>query len=170
MLNITIKAPREFTNTELHILAASFEKMSQLATMYEEAGITEPMEQYVTVRHSDVNVYDIIDRNGCMQMPTSAIDIQCFYDTLCLAVHTIVEFTVDTKSGKKSISSPLFPCIMTSSNEVAWSYEPDFIIRLNKNCQVEFELFNELRELADLDVDGNVKTTMMVGGAEIWSM
>lgn len=170
MLNITIQAPREFTDMEMHILAAAFEKMSQLATMYEEDGIAEPMEKYVTICHSDVNVYDIIDRNDCMQMPTSAINAQQFYDTLQLAVHTMVEFTVDTKSGKKSITSPLFPCILNPFNEVAWNYEPDFIIRLNKKGQVGFELFNELRELANLDVDGNAKTTMMVGGAEIWSM
>ena len=170
MLNITIKAPRAFTDMEMHILAASFEKMSQLATMYEEAGITEPMERHVAIQNSDVNVYDIIEKNGCIQMPTSAIDEQCFYDALDLAVHTMVEFTVDSKSGKKSTFTPLFPYILNARNEVAWRDEPNFIIRLNKQGLLEFEFFNELRDFINMDVDGTIKTTMMAGGFEIWSM
>jgi hypothetical protein len=165
-----MNAPRKFTDLDLHILVAAFEKMSQLATMYEDAGISTPMEQYVSINHSDVNVYDIIERNGCAQLSTSAIDKQRFDDALELAVHTMVEFTVDTKSGKKSTSTPLFPYITNAKNEVAWQNEPNFIIRLNKQGRLEFEFFNELRDFINMDVDGNIKTTMMVGGSEIWYM
>ena len=61
MLNITIDAPRAFTELELVILRASFEKMSQLATMYEEAEIREPMENHVTINKDDIDIADVVD-------------------------------------------------------------------------------------------------------------
>lgn len=167
MINITINAPRPFGETELHIIAAAFEKLSQLATLYEDAGMTTPMEQHVAIAHNDINMYDLVERT----INPLSVDLQqCFLSALNLALHTNVEFTIDTKTGQQTLTSPLLPYVINHRNEVAWCSEPDFIIRLTRQGLIEFQFFNELLDFINADVDGNIKTTMMAGGCEIWSM
>jgi hypothetical protein len=82
----------------------------------------------------------------------------------------MVSFTVDTKFGKKTTTSSLFPCILSYSGYVAWNFEPDFIIRLDEQNRIQFECFGELAELISLGVDDDVTTTMIVEDNEVWSM
>ncbi len=170
MLNITIDAPRAFTELELVILRASFEKMSQLATMYEEAEIREPMENHVTINKDDIDIADVVDVDGKPELYNPEFTAHDFLEALRLALHTMVDFTVDTKFGKKTVTRSLFPCILSYSGYVAWMHEPDFIIRLDEQNRIQFECFDALSELINLDTDGVAKTTMIAGGTEVWSM
>ncbi len=170
MLTIKIDAPRAFTELELQILAASFEKMSQLATMYEDSGIKEPMHKHVSIKKEDIDISDVIDDNGTPKIWAPEITASDFMNALHLALHTMVSFTVDTKFGKKTTTSSLFPCILSYSGYVAWNFEPDFIIRLDEQNRIQFECFGELAELISLGVDDDVTTTMIVEDNEVWSM
>ena len=170
MLEIKIDAPRAFTELELGILAASFEKMSQLTTMYMDAEIREPMHKYVTIQKDDIDITDVVDRNGQPVVYTPEFGAKEFLNALQLALHTIVTFTVDTKFGKQTTTRSLFPCILSYSGYVAWRTEPDFIIRVDENNRIQFECFDELAELISLGVDDNVTTTMIAEGKEVWSM
>ena len=171
MLNITIDAPRAFTNLELQILAASFEKMSQLATMYADANLTKPMDECVTIKKDDIDLTDVVDKDGVPVMYTPEFGAHDFLQALHLALHTMVSFSIDTKFGKKTVTSSLFPCILSYSGYVAWRKEPEFIIRLDENDRIHFEFFDELLELIQQDVDYDAtKTTMIIGGNEVWSM
>ena len=170
MIQITIDAPRAFSTLELHILAAGFEKLSQLATMYEDAGITESMEKYVVVNKCDIDIADVIDVDGKPTQWNPEFSVQDFLNTMHLALHTTVVISVDTKFGKKVTTTSLMPGILSYSGYVAWQEEPEFIVRLDEQDRLVFEFFDSLRELINLDTDSVVTTTMIAGGATVWSM
>lgn len=170
MIQITIDAPRAFSTLELHILATSFEKLSQLATMYEDAGITEPMEKHVLINKDDINVEDVVDVNGRPVAYTPEFTASDFLQAMQLALHTIVTISVDTKFGKKVITTSLMPCVLSYSGYVAWPEEPEFIFRLDEFNRLQFEFFDSLRDFINLDTDGVTNTTMITGGTTVWSM
>lgn len=170
MIQITIDAPRVFSTLELSILAAGFEKLSQLATMYEDAGITEPMEEYVLITKEDINVDEVIDVNGKPVIYKPEFSAGDFFKAMSLALHTTVTISVNTKFGKKTVTTPLMPCSISCGAEVAWREEPEFIIRLDEADRLQFEFFDSLRDFINLDTDGVVNTTMITGGTTVWSM
>ncbi len=170
MIQITIDAPRVFSTLELHILAAGFEKLSQLATMYEDANITEPMEKHVRINKDDINVDDVIDMNGRPVAYKPEFTASDFLQAMQLALHTIVTISVDTKFGKKVTTTSLMPCVLSYSGYVAWPEEPEFIFRLDEFDRMQFDFFDSLRDFINLDTDGVTNTTMITGGTTVWSM
>lgn len=170
MIQITIDAPRVFSPLELSILTAGFEKLSQLATMYEDAGITAPMEEHVLITKDDINIDDVIDVNGKPVIYKPEFTAGDFLKAMHLALHTTVTISVDTKFGKKVMTTSLMPCILSYGGEVAWHEEPEFIIRLDEADRLQFEFFDSLRDFINLDTNGVVNTTMITGGTTVWSM
>lgn len=168
MINITIRAPRVFTPMEANIMAVAFEKMSQLATMYEEDGVDKPMMDCVRIKRNDIQIISL-NEDRLMECECDISDEE-FLNAIRMALHTKVEFSINTKEGTASITRPLFPCVITDNSYVAWLSEPDFTLHLDENDRIFFHYFDGLKRFVDMDVDGVETITMIAGGEEVWSM
>lgn len=167
MINITIRAPRVFTPMEANIMAVAFEKMSQLATMYEENEVDKSMVECVRIKRSDIQLISL-DEERLLECECDISDEE-FLNVIRMALHTKVEFSINTKRGNASVIRPLFPGVIIDSH-VAWLTEPDFTLHLNENDCFFFHYFDGLRQFIDMDVDGIETITMIAGGEKVWSM
>lgn len=171
MLNITIDAPRAFTPEQLIIVRTAFEKLSQITTMYKDAGLNGRMQDYVSISRDDLDLTDVIDDNGIPKIVNPSCTDEEFIRAIRLALHTIVTFEVTTETGTRFAASQLMPCIINTDRTVAWPEEPDFIIRLTEDDKITFELFNQLADIAAEGINPDcTKITMIVGGTTVWSM
>lgn len=171
MLNITINAPRAFTDVEINIVAAASEKLSQFATMFHDAEIQEPMEKYVNVKHDDFLLVEVEPEGLCPVPVATDVTQSEFICAMQLALHTTVTFAINTPNGSKQVTRQLCPGLLDDAGTFAWSSEPDFIFELNDENQLEFTVFDALKEFVTEDIHcDEVVTTMIAGGKTVWSV
>lgn len=159
MTKITVQIPHNFTLNQLLIIQATFEKLSQLTTLYKDAKLSQPMKDCVSVQKDDINWVDVFGFNNTQEHSFSVSD---FIVAIQQALHTIVTFEFSTSSGVKTISKQLMPCIINEDYSVTWDVEPDFIFNVDEDCNLSFKLFGELADLAIQGTNPNKCITKLV--------